>query len=212
MGFYNDKLNKYSKEISFSPEQLEETKQRIIEEKKNYIEALRKDMQLSRRSNLDGEYEYEQEQDAYMMAVRELDFVQTMNTPEFYQYMISVENYTLSKIEDKAFTDMANNIKTMSKYKSQKGLVGKASALFGIDRKMIDKNSKQFEENNHTADYTQNAHKEWQAISPENQALYIAGRFEIDGKISFDKEGFEANKLEAFNKEQSNIQENGMEL
>ena len=40
MGFYNDKLNKYSKEISFSPEQLESTKQRINIVKGYYNEAL----------------------------------------------------------------------------------------------------------------------------------------------------------------------------
>jgi hypothetical protein len=108
--------------------------------------------------------------------------------------MSSVENYTLSQIEDKAFTDMANNIKTMGKYNSHKGLVGKDSALFGVDKKMVAKTSKMLDDNNLIADVSQESRKEWESMSPEQQAIYIAARFEIDKKTSFDRAGFEKYK------------------
>ena len=100
-------------------------------------------IQLSRRASVDGDdFDIEEQQFAYIMALKELDFISTMNTPEFYQYLISLENYTLCKIEDKAFDDMANNIKSITKYKSQKGLIAKTSALLGINKKMVEKNLK----------------------------------------------------------------------
>ncbi|MBQ8425488.1 MAG: hypothetical protein IJX17_05660 [Clostridia bacterium] len=193
MGFYKSKLNSYSKSMSFSQKQLDETRKRIIEQKHMEIEELRKSLQLSRRAGLDGydNSEYDDERNAYQVATQEIGFISVMDTPSFYSYMASVENYTLSQIEDKAFTDMANNIKTMGKYKSQKGLVGKASALFGVDKKMIAKTSKMLDDNNLTADVSQEARKEWQSMTPEEQAVYIAARFEIDKKTSFDRRGFE---------------------
>jgi len=201
MGFYNSKLNQYSTSIPFNAEQLEATKERIIEQKKKYIEELKNDIRVSRMAGFEGDYEdYETQKESYFLALKELDFIQTMNTLEFYQYMISLENYNLCKIEDKAFTDMANNIKALGKYKSQKGLVGKASSLLGIDKKRIEQISKLVEDNNLTVDFTQESRKEWQEITPENQALYIVGRFEVDGKTGFDKKGYENYKLEAFKK------------
>ena len=196
MGFYKTKLNSYSKLMTFSPKQLDETRKRIIEGKQKEIEELRTSLQFSRRAGLDGydNAEYDEERNAYALLSQEIAFISVMDTPSFYSYMSSVENYTLSQIEDKAFTDMANNIKTMGKYKSQKGLVGKASALFGVDKKMLSKTSKMLDDNNLTADVSQESRGEWQSMTPEEQALYIAARFEIDKKTSFDKAGFEKYK------------------
>ena len=211
MGFYNSKLENYSKELSFTTEQLDYTKARIIEQKKNDIEMLRKDMQLSRRAGLDGDFEYEEQQESLFLAMKELEFISTMDTPSFYQYLISLENFELCRIEDKAFDNMANNIKDISKYKSQKGLLGKTSALLGLDKKMIAKKGKMLDDNNLSADFAQSSKSEWQSIAPENQALYIVGRYEIDKTASFDRENYEKYKVENFAKAEAEA-ENGYEI
>ena len=63
MGFYNSKLDNYSKFIELTQDQLYYTKGKIIEQKQKYIDGLKKDMQISRRAGLNehdfGMYEEE---------------------------------------------------------------------------------------------------------------------------------------------------------
>ena len=210
MGFYNSKLNNYLKTINFSTEQLETTKNRIIEQKKNNIEQIKNDIRISRKLMMEGydSSDYDEDRNAYFLATKELEFLSTMSTPEFYQYLISLENYNLSKIEEKAFDDMTNCITTISKQKSQKGLIGATSRLLGINKKIIEKNGKMFDLENFSADFAQSSRQEWQSISPENQALYIVGRFEIDKCTGFDKKGYNNYRLKAYENSLPSQEEN----
>lgn len=213
MGFYNSKLDNYSKFIELTQDQLDYTKGKIIEQKQKYIEELKKDMQISRRAGLD-EHDfgmYEEEKLECMFAEKEMDFISTMNTLDFYQYMISLENYQLCKLEEKAISDMASNIELMQKYKTHKGLVAKTSALFGLDKKMVEKKGRLVNEANTNIDYAQDSRSEWQSLSPDSQLIYIVGRYELDGKSRFDSKGYETYKALHYVKTNENDNENTME-
>lgn len=196
MGFYKSKLEKYLKNMSVNTDNLENYRKRITEGLAHQLDEYLEDMKYAPRTEIFGISEIPVEEifKNSMVAEHELKFLKTLSDEDFFHYLVNVENYDLIQVEnrEKEIRDAYDG--KVQKYINKEGLVGKASNLFGTDRRKIEKNSKLRDNAQRNLDYAIESRSEFNSLKEEEQVAYIIGRYEFDGKTKFDVKGFEEYK------------------
>ena len=192
MGFYSSKIETYGKFVRLDDETLTFEKKKILAEDSVEIEKQKEYIRIMRRANRGGDNLIsEEEEESLNLKLREYDFMQTLEPVDFFKFLGFIENYALCKIEENALNERNKHSEKLSKYQEQKGFIGKASALFGTDKKKIEKNSKLVEGDDLTIGVANACIAEWRDLSDEEKLVYLIGRFEMDGKTRFDQKAFD---------------------
>lgn len=202
MGFYQSKLNTYSKFVKFNPEEMAHAQRHIISSKEKSLEQSKEDLRLARRFHLEENNAHTEEQ-IYLME-RELAFIKTLDVVDFYQYLINVENFTL--------VEMLNDAaKTKNEYDAaiERTAASKGKITAGLANRRLEKLTRVSKREGLTIGLSAESMAEWKGLIPDDQVIYIMGRYEMERKASFDKEGFEQYrdqiyKLQHIKDEQSN--------
>ena len=187
MGFYNSKLNAYSKFIKFNPSVMAETQRKIIASKEKQLAEEKEDLRVSRKYHIE-EVRGLSEEDI-ILKEHELNFLKTLDVVNFYQHLINVENYTLVQM-------LNESAKTKNEYDSALDKTMKSNKLVpaGIINRRIEKLTRLSRKENLTLGLTAESMAEWKDLIPDDQVIYIVGRYEIEGKNRFDAKGFEEYK------------------
>ncbi|MBQ8425048.1 MAG: hypothetical protein IJX17_03390 [Clostridia bacterium] len=193
MGFYQSKLNTYSKYITFNPQLMAVTQKKIIETREKKLEEMKEDMRLSRRFHLE-EVRGISEVDLEIYE-REIKFLKTLDTVDFYQHLINMENYNLVEILQESATKRNEYVRTIDKFSNKStGMFGHNKTLGGIANRKIEKNTRALRDADLTIGLTAESMAEWKGLIPDDHVIYLVGRFELEGKDSFDKKGFDQYK------------------
>ena len=193
MGFYQSKLKTYSKYITFNPQLMAVTQKKIIESREKHLEAAKEDMRLSRRFHLE-EVTGPSEVDIEILD-RELKFLKTLDTVDFYQHLINMENYNLVEILQDSANKRNEYVRTIDKYSNKStGLFGQNKTLGGIANRKIEKNTRALKDADLTIGLTAESMAEWKGLIPDDHVIYLVGRYELEGKDGFDKKGFDQYK------------------
>ena len=190
MGFYDSKINTYSKFVKIDDETLAFEKKKFLVEDAKEIDKQKEYLRIMRHASR-GENLISEEENALNLKMLEYDFVKTLEPSDFFKFLGFVEHHALCKIEENALNERKEHSEKLNKYQEQKGFIGKASALFGTDKKKIEKNSKLVEGDDLTIGVANACKTEWNALSDEEKLVYLIGRFEMDGKTRFDQKAFD---------------------
>jgi len=192
MGFYQSKLNTYSKYITFNPELMAVTQRKIIETREKKLAQMKEDLRIARR------YHIENVQDVSDLEIgiyeREISFLKTLSTVDFYQHLINVENYNLVELLQEASVRRNESVREIDKYSNRNGLLANNKVAAGIANRKIEKNTRKLKEEDMTIGLTAESMAEWKGLIPDDHVIYLVGRYELEGKDSFDKKGFEQYK------------------
>lgn len=191
MGLYNDKIATFSRLVKNSEEDYSFAKTKTIKEKEKFIEDLLQEIKFLNKMRTTGEFSTAEAQEKLSLTKLQLDFIKSLKPVEFMQFMIYVENYELQKqcLEVSKIVD--ENKQVLSNYKNKKGFLGKSSALFGVNKRIVEKKSNLLENEEIRRNYYNNEYNEWNKLTPEAQAIYIAGRAIYDNLSELDKKGHE---------------------
>lgn len=191
MGFYSDKIKKYSKLISVDETNFEYAKSKALSLKDAYIKELISEIKFLNKMRTTEEVSTDEAWEHLTNTKREVDFINSLKPVDYVQLMIYVENYGLKKAQEEVSNNINYFSETLSTYQNKKGFLGKTSALFGVNKKIVDKKSSLLENEKAKLDYFKNEDAEWNMMTPENQAVYIVGRTMLENLADFDKKGHE---------------------
>lgn len=214
MGFYNDKIAEFSKLVRNDEEDYAFAQSKTIRQKEKFIEDLVQEIKYLNKMRTTGEFSTAEAQGQMTLTKMQLDFIKSLKPVEFMQFMIYVENYELQKNCVEVSKNVENSREVLSNYRNKKGFLGKSSAIFGVNKKIVEKKSNLLENEKIRNNYYNSEYGEWNSLSPENQAKYIAGRTIFDNLSDFDKNGHENNvkKLIEKNAEMKQNIENQREI
>lgn len=190
MGFYKNKLKTYTRNqnMQISSRLMEWTRQRMIAVLENYVKELEVEISTySARASYLGFGSDRDVSNEYLLAEKELDFVKSLPTSEFYNYFANVENYNLINIEKTINEKIYNLQSKVQKYQGREGLSAK---LTNADRK-LEKNRDLLKKEETDLGYVMSSRVEFQGLAPEEKLSYIIGRFEIDKNVKFNKAEFD---------------------
>ena len=192
MGFYQSKIKAYSKFVKFNQKTMVENQKGIIEAREKYIQTMKEDLRLARKYHLVETRGIDETTIA--IAEQELAFLKTLDVVDFYQYLINYENFTLSQILNEAGAKVNGYNEAIDKFSSPSRFFSNNKIVDGIKNRKIEKNMLKLREEKLTLDMTAESMAEWKGLIPDEQVVYIAGRYNIEGKHNFDKEGYETYK------------------
>lgn len=189
MGFYQSKLKTYSKYITFNPQLMAVTQDKIIKTREENLGKIKDDYKVAQRFHLESLNE-----DVVFdinLLEKEIKFMKTLDTVDFYQYLINVENYNLVEILQESAKKRNEYASNIDKYSNKKGLFGQNKTVGGITNRKIEKNTTLLNKEDLTLGVTAESMSEWKGLSPDDHVIYLVGRFELEGKDGFDLSSFE---------------------
>ena len=189
MGFYQNKVKSYSKFVKFNKKTMVAAQQKIIELKEKHLAQMKEDYRISTRYHL----EFANDNDEYVIALaeKELMFLKTLDTVEFYQHLINTENFEMIQILNEA-AEKSNEYSQNIEKAVKSGAKTNNKIVGGIANRKIEKNTSLLNAENLTINFTAESIAEWKGLIPDDQIIYLVGRCEIEGKHKFDKTEFNA--------------------
>lgn len=205
MGFYSKKIDRFSRMINLNAEDMAKASADILKSKEEKIQNLELDLRVYSRMGMNAnEFLVDETRDLLEVEKMNYDFLKTLSPVDMIQFMIYAENYNLVKMQENLSAEKDEHSKKLSNYQNKKGFLGKTSVVFGQNQKMIDKNSALVEKSSSELSVVEDSKAEWNSLAPENQAMYIVGRIELEGLAEFDKKGYEDYKNITLNTKQNN--------
>jgi len=119
----------------------------------------------------------------------ELNFLKSLDVVSFYQHLINIENYTLVQMFDE--TTKTKNEYEVNIDKTQNS---KQSYPDTIYNRVMDRLTRMSGNVDLTLGLISKSMVEWKNLIPDDQVIYIIGRYEIEGQNEFDIKGFEEYK------------------
>ena len=204
MGFYNSKLNTYSKFVKFNKKTMAEAQRNIIASREKSLEQAKEDLRVARRYHIEN-FSGASEEDI-LLKEKEIGFLKTLDVVDFFQHLINVENYNLVQM-------LNESAKKKNEYDAviEKSVNSKSLIPAGIINRRIEKFTRLSKKEDLTVGCSVEAMTEWKGLIPDDQVIYLVGRYEIEGKAEFDSKGFEEYK-EAIYKLQHLKDENSSEV
>lgn len=187
MGFYQNKLKTYSKYITFNPKLMAVTQEKIISAKESNLQKLKDEIRLNKRFHLENMSDTSEIDVA--LAEKEIAFMKSLNTVDFYQYLINVENYNLVELMQQSANKRNECARTIDKYSNLKGIANNKISASLAGRK-VEKNNKILKEEDLKLGFISESMNEWKGLIPDDHVIYLVGRYELEGKSGFDMESF----------------------
>ena len=188
MGFYHNKLKTYSKYIKFNKSLMEVTQRKIIESREKNLNKLKEDYRVSCKYHIE-DMNPTVENDI-IIGEKEIDFLKTLGTVDFYQHLINVENYNLFEILKDASANRREYAGIVERSSEKKYTKNSPKIMAGLHNRRIEKNTRLMNEEDLKIGLAAESMAEWSSLTPDDHIIYLVGRFELEGKDSFDKESF----------------------
>lgn len=206
MGFYKNKVNQYINKgvLNLNDSEIEEVRKGITNQFQKELDALVEDMKLN--SNVEliaGPIVSNADVRRCITAENELKFVQNLSTEDFFEYLTLYEKYHLQNIKKVSEAKVKELTETIKKYKERIGLIAKASATFGLDKKKIAKNQNLLNLEELKLEAINDFCNDYKELTTDEKFCYVVGRYAVDKQSRFDVRGFEEYLRELFNKKES---------